>query len=72
MVQPFSKEPIVTHFSWDSLPDTALNYNSLPSKPLHFKTYIVTPEIMKAGPLAFYELTSQPFFEIASNGEQNR
>jgi hypothetical protein len=49
VAQPFSKEPIITHFNWDSLPHAAFNYNSLPSKPLHFKTYIVEPEIIKAG-----------------------
>ena len=66
IAQPFSKEPVVTHFNWDSLPHAAINYDSLPSKPLHFKTFIVKPEIIKAGPLVFKQLVNQPFFEIAN------
>ena len=68
LAQPFSKAPIVKHFNWDSLPHAASNYKNLPSKLLHFKSYFIHPETIKAGPLAFKNLTNQPFFDIPNAG----
>ncbi len=40
---PFSKKPAEVSFNFDKLPDTAFNYNDLPSKTLQFETSLLEP-----------------------------
>ncbi len=64
VAKPFAKEPKVVQFSWDSLPDAAFNYDSLPSKSLHFTFSVIEPQIIKVGPLVLKENAGQPIYEI--------
>ncbi len=47
---PFPKKPEEVRFSWDRLPDTAFNYDNLPSKPLKYEISVLEPpKLIKAG-----------------------
>ena len=38
---PFLKPPVEVSFNWDSLPEKKLHLDSIPAKPLTFKTYLI-------------------------------
>ncbi|MEP7374764.1 MAG: two-component regulator propeller domain-containing protein [Chitinophagaceae bacterium] len=62
---PFQKPPEVAPFNWNKLPDTAFNYESLPSKPLKFETSILeSPKIIKAGTLKPKKQGNELVFEF--------
>ena len=46
---PLKETPTITHFNWDSLPQSTFNYDKLPSKPLKFETSILDkPKVIQA------------------------
>jgi len=67
-ITTFSQPPAVSNFKWNALPDTAIDFSKLPSKPLHFKTFILaTPVITQAGKLTQKSGTVYPVLDFGND-----
>jgi signal transduction histidine kinase/ligand-binding sensor domain-containing protein len=61
---PFSKPPEEVPFDFDKLPDTAFNYDKLPSKPLKFEISVLQrPQLIKTS-LHLKTASPQPVYEL--------